>query len=87
MHGVELSTLLSAIQHDFDALDDLLRGISAVGELTPRTTDLVVSFGERMSSQIVAAAFAIAGWTERTSMRASASRPTISTARPFRRSS
>ena len=61
VHGVELSTLLGAIQHDFDALDDLLRGISAVGELTPRTTDLVVSFGERLSSQIVAAAFAIAG--------------------------
>ena len=61
VHGMELSTLLSAIQHDFDALDDLLRGISAVGELTPRTTDLVVSFGERLSSQIVAAAFAIAG--------------------------
>ncbi|AFL89503.1 aspartate kinase [Terriglobus roseus DSM 18391] len=52
-----LSTLLNHIQHDFDALDDLLRGIAAVGELTPRTTDLVVSFGERLSSQIVAAAF------------------------------
>ena len=35
VHGVELTTLLGAIQHDFDALDDLLRGISAVGELTP----------------------------------------------------
>lgn len=59
--GVELSTLLNSIQHDFDALDDLLRGISAVGELTPRTTDLVVSFGERLSSAIVAAAFAANG--------------------------
>lgn len=61
VHGVELTTLLGAIQHDFDALDDLLRGISAVGELTPRTTDLVVSFGERLSSQIVAAAFVMNG--------------------------
>ena len=42
---------------EFDALDDLLRGISAVGELTPRTNDLVVSFGERLSSQMVAAVF------------------------------
>ena len=42
---------------EFDALDDLLRGISAVGELTPRTSDNVVSFGERLSSQMVAAAF------------------------------
>ena len=61
VNGPELSLLLGHIQHDFDALDDLLRGISAVGELTPRTTDLVVSFGERLSSSIVAAAFQAAG--------------------------
>jgi len=42
----------------FDSLDDLLRGIAAVGELTPRTADKVVSYGERISSQMVAAAFA-----------------------------
>ena len=41
----------------FDSLDDLLRGIAAVGELTPRTADKVVSYGERISSQMVAAAF------------------------------
>jgi aspartate kinase len=46
----------TAITREFDALDDLLRGIAAVGELTPRTSDLVVSFGERLS-QMVAAAF------------------------------
>ena len=46
-----------AIHQEFDALDDLLRGISAVGELTARTGDLVVSFGERLSSRMVAAAF------------------------------
>jgi len=46
------------IRHEFDSLDDLLRGIAAVGELTPRTSDNVVSFGERLSSQMVAAAFA-----------------------------
>ena len=28
---------------EFDSLDELLRGISAVGELTPRTSDYVVS--------------------------------------------
>ncbi len=61
VHGIELSTLLGTVQHEFDALDDLLRGISAVGELTPRTTDLVLSFGERLSSVVVAAAFALAG--------------------------
>jgi aspartate kinase len=49
--------LQTAIHQEFDALDDLLRGISAVGELTARTGDLVVSFGERLSSRMVAAAF------------------------------
>ena len=29
----------------------------AVGELTPRTTDYVVSFGERLSSKLVTTAF------------------------------
>ncbi|HSY34302.1 MAG TPA: lysine-sensitive aspartokinase 3 [Acidobacteriaceae bacterium] len=53
-----LTTLQLAIHHDFDTLDDLLRGISAVGELTPRTSDNVVSFGERLSSVLVTAAFA-----------------------------
>jgi aspartate kinase len=49
--------LQTAIHQEFDALDDLLRGIAAVGELTARTSDLVVSFGERLSSRMVAAAF------------------------------
>jgi aspartate kinase len=50
-----------AIHAELDALDDLLRGIAAVGELTARTNDLVVSFGERLSSRMVAAAFAQRG--------------------------
>ncbi len=56
-----LTALQLNIHHDFDQLDDLLRGISAVGELTPRTSDNVVSFGERLSSVMVAAAFAEQG--------------------------
>ena len=51
------SRLQETLHHEFDALDDLLRGIAAVGELTPRTNDLVVSFGERLSSRMVAEAF------------------------------
>jgi aspartate kinase len=43
---------------DFENLEELLRGISAVGELTPRTTDYVAAFGEMLSSKIVTAAFA-----------------------------
>lgn len=52
-----LNRLQGALHQDFDALDDLLRGIAAVGELTPRTNDLVLSFGERLSSRMIAEAF------------------------------
>src|SRR5437868_9231704 len=56
--GTGLFTQFHAeLETDFDALDELLRGIAAVGELTPRTTDLVASFGERISSRMVTAAF------------------------------
>lgn len=45
----------------FESLDELLRGIVAVGELTPRTTDLIAAYGEILSSNIVTAAFAARG--------------------------
>ena len=45
----------------FEALDELLRGIVAVGELTPRTTDLIAAYGEILSSNVVTAAFAARG--------------------------
>jgi len=56
--GEHFAEIEKAIRARFDSLDDLLRGIAAVGELTPRTNDKVVSYGERISSQMVAAAFA-----------------------------
>lgn len=49
------------LEADFNALDDLLRGIVAVGELTLRSTDNVAGLGERVSSKIVAAAFSVRG--------------------------
>jgi aspartate kinase len=56
-HSDRLTLLHLSIHQAFDSLDDLLRGISAVGELTPRTSDHVVSFGERLSSVLVTSAF------------------------------
>jgi aspartate kinase len=41
---------------EFEQLEELVRGISAVGELTPRSTDAVASFGEVLSSKLVTAA-------------------------------
>jgi aspartate kinase len=54
--GERQQPLQKLLDHEFGALDDLLRGIAAVGELTPRTNDLVVSFGERLSSRMMAEA-------------------------------
>ena len=51
----------SELESDFDALDELLRGIAAVGELTPRTTDHVAAYGELLSSKITTAAFSARG--------------------------
>ena len=51
----------SGLEADFEALDELLRGIAAVGELTPRTTDHVAAYGELLSSKICAAAFSVHG--------------------------
>jgi aspartate kinase len=58
LRGDPFAEIEAAIRKRFDSLDDLLRGIAAVGELTPRTSDKVVSYGERISSQMVAATFA-----------------------------
>ncbi len=49
------------LENEFNHLDDLISGIAAVGELTVRTTDNVLSYGERLSSKMVTAAFAVRG--------------------------
>ncbi|HKW18144.1 MAG TPA: lysine-sensitive aspartokinase 3 [Terriglobales bacterium] len=46
---------------EFEELEELVRGISAVGELTPRSTDAVASFGEVLSSKLVSAALSAQG--------------------------
>lgn len=59
--GERLAEIQTIVRNEFDLLNGLLHGIAALGELTPRTSDLVVSFGERLSSIMVAAAFAELG--------------------------
>lgn len=49
------------VQELLGSLQDLLRGIAALGELSPRTQDNLLSFGEMLSSLIVVAAFKAAG--------------------------
>ncbi len=45
------------IDAHFDELTELIKGLAVMGELTPRATDAVSSYGERISSIIVAALF------------------------------
>jgi len=56
-NSVGSAALITLIDQKFDSLDEILRGLAAILELTPRISDLVVSYGERISSRIVAAAF------------------------------
>jgi aspartate kinase len=53
----EIVALIDFIDQKFDSLDEVLRGLAAILELTPRISDLIVSYGERLSSRIVAQAF------------------------------
>jgi aspartate kinase len=61
VNGDRLDALQLDINRAFDGLEELVRGIAVVGELTARTSDLIVSFGERLSSVMVTAAFAERG--------------------------
>jgi aspartate kinase len=57
----ELSATHAWMEAEFDGLDEILRGLAVVGELTPRISDMVVSYGERLSSRMIAEAFARCG--------------------------
>jgi aspartate kinase len=56
-HKAASTALIRLIDEKFDALDEVLRGVSAILELTPRISALIVSYGERLSSRMVTAAF------------------------------
>src|SRR5580692_4120513 len=49
------------VEADFHELAELVKGLAVMGELTPRATDAISSYGERISSVIVAAFFRKAG--------------------------
>ena len=59
--SAECPSICNLIEEKFDSLDEILRGLAAILELTPRISDLIVSYGERLSSRIIAAAFAEQG--------------------------
>ena len=47
--------ILQEVSNGFDELSRILQGIHLIGELTPKTADTIVAYGERLSSSIVAA--------------------------------
>lgn len=57
----ERDALLAMFDENFDSLESLLKGVAALGELSNRTTDLILSYGEVLSSLLVAAAFRAEG--------------------------
>ncbi len=59
--GSAAADLERFIRTHFDWLEDLVKGLAVVGELSPRSMDTVASAGERLSSLIVSYAFRAAG--------------------------
>ncbi len=55
------SATLSLIKKICNEMEDICTGVFLLGELSPRTKDRVVSYGELLSSQMIAAAFKWAG--------------------------
>jgi aspartate kinase len=51
------SNIDAEIERHFSELADLVKGLAAMGELTPRATDAISAYGERLSSLIVTARF------------------------------
>ncbi len=53
--GEILSELLKTIQSHFSRMDNLIEGMACLGEVSPRSRDAVLSFGEIASSSMLAA--------------------------------
>ena len=47
------SKALANIRVIFNELEDLLKGVTMIKEVSPRTSDLIVSFGERLSTTLI----------------------------------
>ena len=49
----EQSKVFAHVRGIINELEDLLRGVSLIRELTLRTHDLITSFGERLSTTVI----------------------------------
>ena len=69
-HGLSVAGAAAAdldryIRAHFDWLDELVKGLSVVGELSPRSMDAIASLGERLSSLVITFALQAAGMRTR----------------------
>lgn len=60
-HLREGGSVGTQVEKTFAELAELVRGLTALGELTPRSIDAISSYGERLSGMIVAHVFRKAG--------------------------
>jgi aspartokinase/homoserine dehydrogenase 1 len=59
--GSDKKLAITEINHLFDELSRILQGVSLLGELSTRTMDLVMSFGERLSAGLLTRIFTANG--------------------------
>ncbi|MGD0015278.1 MAG: lysine-sensitive aspartokinase 3 [Bryobacteraceae bacterium] len=59
--AADRAALEETVEEHFSELGELVRGLAVLGELTPRSVDAISSYGERLSSRIVALALGQAG--------------------------
>ncbi|MEO7310745.1 MAG: bifunctional aspartate kinase/homoserine dehydrogenase I [Chitinophagaceae bacterium] len=55
------SSVLSMVKQRCNELEDICKGVFMLRELSPRTQDRIVSYGEWLSSQIISSAFSFNG--------------------------
>lgn len=55
------SNTMAQVKMTLNDLDDILQGISLIKELSPRSRDFIMSFGERLSNLIISRALTSAG--------------------------
>jgi aspartokinase/homoserine dehydrogenase 1 len=49
----EVGLVVNLLQPLFDELEKIIQGVSLIGELTPKTLDKILGFGERLSSILI----------------------------------
>lgn len=61
MPVMQQSSVLSLVKKKCNEIEDICNGVFLLGELSPRTRDRIVSYGELLSSQIISARFKAGG--------------------------